>query len=85
MDSLFLIVLLVLVIIFFGALLKRIAFHATKITDNLMESAVDSTSVIRVSAAAYKHDALIEASRRLGDESLDEEQLLAKLRGTNKL
>jgi putative effector of murein hydrolase len=81
MDSLFAIVVLVLVVIFFGALLKRFVHHSTKIVDNLMESAVTTTAVIKISAAAYKREALLEASRKLGDETLDEEALLRKLRG----
>ena len=81
MDSLFLIVVLVLLIVFFGALIKRFVFHATKITDNLMESAVDSSAVLRISAAAYKNEALKEASRKLGDETLNEAELIKKLRG----
>lgn len=81
MDSLVSIIVLVLAVIFFGSLIKRTVFHSTKIVDNLLESAVDSTAVVRISAASYKNAALQEASRKLGDEPLSEEELLRKLRG----
>ena len=81
MDSLVSVVILVLVVIFFGSLLKRVVFHTTKVSDNLLEAATDSTAIIRVNAALYKYNALKEASAKLGDELLNEEELLRRLRG----
>jgi hypothetical protein len=81
MDSLVCIIVLVLAVIFFGSLVKRVVLHTTKVVDNLLESAVDSSSVVRISAAMYKAEALKEASTKLGDELLDEKELLRRLRG----
>lgn len=81
MDSLVSIIVLVLIVVFFGSLLKRFVHHSTKVMDNLLEAAVDSTAVLRISAASYKNEALKVASAKLGDELLNEEELLRKLRG----
>ena len=81
MDSLVSIVIIIVLIIFFGALLKRCIHQVTRIADSLLEAAVATTAVIRINATLYKNQALLEASKKLGDEPINEEELLRKLRG----
>ena len=73
-------VILAIVVIFFGRLLKKVTNDATNIVGSLSSSALNATEALEITSAAYLQDVANNNKQLLDNPEVSAQQLLAKVR-----